>query len=75
MTKKEIKEILKKFDIKIIEPSYFDNKEDNAVLFKTYDKFGTVSEFFINFEMKYARMQNLSSSTVHTGYEVTKWFF
>lgn len=75
MEKKRIKEILKKFNMKMIDPSYFENTEDHAVLFKAYDKLGTVSEFFINFEMKYARMQNLSSSMIHAGHEVTKWFF
>ena len=75
MEKKRIKEILKKYDMKMIDPSYFENTEDHAVLFTAYNKQGTVSEIYIDFDRKYARMQYLSAVLIHEPHVISKWFF
>lgn len=75
MEKKRIKEILKQVNMKMIDPSYFENTEDHAVLFMAYSKQGTVSEIYIDFDRKYARLQNLSACLIHEPHVISKWFF
>jgi len=77
MKKKEIKEILKKYDYKMIGPSWFrGKKKEKSALFNTYDNTGNCYRWFVNWESSkvYANRQLLSNCSIHKMTDVSFMF-
>lgn len=55
MSKKEIKVAIGDYGYKIIKPSWHADEDDKCVVFVAYDEYGICSQFFVDYDMKYAR--------------------
>lgn len=55
MSKKEIKAALAVYGYKIIKPSWHADKDDQCACFVAYDTCGICSQFFVDYDTKYAR--------------------
>ena len=72
MTKKEIKQIIKKYGFTMINCSYFGG--EYGVLFNAYNQQGTVAKFWVSHDLHYCDMQFLSEVAIYDANEITGWF-
>lgn len=81
MTKKEqelkqaVKEIIKKYGFVMISKSWFMGEDKTSVLFNAYDECGNCSRFYIDYTVKFADRQAMSTICLHEPREITNWFF
>lgn len=75
MTKKEIKAILKAYGVTMIDKTYYVSEDKSAVMFDTYDDHGILEQYYINFDMRYARYQMYSTTMIHEAHDISRWFF
>ena len=59
----------------IIPPSIFFSEEHDEVLFTTYDKYGFIFRYYINFDDKYAERQYISEITLNDAVDISENIF
>ena len=64
MSKKEIKAALAVYKYKMIKPSWHADKDDQCACFVAYDEYGICSQFFVDYDMKYARRTMMTDTNL-----------
>ena len=76
MTKKEIKEVLKVYGLKMVKPSYGESDETGAITFYAYSLLsGLVYYCYIDQNQAYAEMLLMSPTCRHAFDDVSYMFF
>ena len=76
MTKKEIKEVLKRHGYTLINSSWYISDDKDTYFFNAFDCYGECFKFYIDtLGIGYATCQHLSDVCLHESIVITCWFF
>lgn len=74
MSKKEIRETLKRYNFRMIDETYHKSEKGNVIVCAVSD-IGVICEFFVSPRLKVANWQMLSSLNIHDRVDCKQMFF